>query len=98
MTRLRRPAPGPGVRVAAGRGREVPPADDEYSETVVEPRREVIRGVLRRGVASGELRPGIDVDAALFMLTGAVLARGKRQQKPSRKATPSGSWTSCSGG
>ena len=50
-----------------------------YVETVLEPRREVIRSVLRRGVASGELRPDIDVDAALFMLFGAVLARGKHQ-------------------
>jgi hypothetical protein len=33
--------------------------------------------VLRRGVATGELRPSTDIEAALFMLTGAVLARGK---------------------
>ncbi len=65
-----------------GEGAKFPRLMAKYSETVVEPRREVIRGVLRRGVASGELRPGIDVDAALFMLTGAVLARGKWQQEP----------------
>jgi hypothetical protein len=50
-----------------------------YLETVVEPRREVLRTVLRRGVASGELRPDTDVEVALFMLSGAVLARGKHQ-------------------
>jgi len=44
---------------------------------MLEPRREVIRSVLRRGVAAGELRPDADIEVALFMLTGAVLARGK---------------------
>jgi hypothetical protein len=48
-----------------------------YVETMLEPRREVIRSVLRRGAATGELRAGTDIEAALFMLTGAVLARGK---------------------
>jgi hypothetical protein len=28
-------------------------------------------------VASGDLRAGTDIEAALFMLTGAVIARGK---------------------
>jgi Tetracyclin repressor-like, C-terminal domain len=46
---------------------------------VVEPRREVMRTVLRRGVATGELRADTDVEVALFMLSGAVLARGKHQ-------------------
>jgi hypothetical protein len=31
--------------------------------------------VLRRGVATGELREGTDTGAALCLLTGAVLAR-----------------------
>jgi hypothetical protein len=46
---------------------------------VVEPRRDVIRSVLRRGIASGELRPDVDPEVALFMLTGAIIARGKHQ-------------------
>ena len=28
-------------------------------------------------MATGELRASVDIDAALFMLTGAVIARGK---------------------
>jgi hypothetical protein len=44
---------------------------------VVEPRRDVVRAVLRRGVASGELRPDLDVEAALFMLIGSVIVRGR---------------------
>jgi AcrR family transcriptional regulator len=62
-----------------GEGAKFPRLMSRYTETVVEPRREVIRAVLRAGVASGELRPDTDLEAALFMLTGAVLARGKFQ-------------------
>ena len=60
-----------------GEGARYPRLMARYVETVLEPRREVIRSVLRRGVATGELRASVDIDAALFMLTGAVLARGK---------------------
>jgi AcrR family transcriptional regulator len=62
-----------------GEGAKYPRLMAKYTGTVVEPRREVIRSVLRRGVASGELRPDVDVEVALFMLTGAVIARGKDQ-------------------
>jgi AcrR family transcriptional regulator len=62
-----------------GEGAKYPRLITKYLETVVEPRREVIRTVLRRGAASGELRTDTDVEAALFMLTGAVLARGKHE-------------------
>ena len=60
-----------------GEGAKYPRLMARYVETMLEPRREVIRSVLRRGVATGELRASTDIDAALFMLTGAVLARGK---------------------
>jgi len=60
-----------------GEGQKYPRLLARYQETVVEPRHEVFRQVLRRGVATGELRAGIDVDAALFMLVGAVMVRGK---------------------
>lgn len=60
-----------------GEGAKYPRLKARYVETVVEPRREVIRSVLRRGVASGELRADTDLEAALFMLVGAVLARGR---------------------
>ncbi len=55
-----------------GEGAKYPRLMARYVETVLEPRREVIRSVLRRGVASGELRARVDIEAALFMLTGAV--------------------------
>jgi AcrR family transcriptional regulator len=60
-----------------GEGAKYPRLMARYVETVLEPRREVIRSVLRRGVTTGELRAGVDIEVALFMLTGAVLARGK---------------------
>jgi AcrR family transcriptional regulator len=60
-----------------GEGAKYPRLMARYVETILEPRREVIRSVLRRGVAAGELRPDADIEVALFMLTGAVLARGK---------------------
>ena len=64
-----------------GEGAKYPRLMARYVETVLEPRREVVRAVLRRGVATGELRPGLDVEAALFMLVGAVVARrGPEQQ------------------
>jgi AcrR family transcriptional regulator len=53
-----------------------------YKEQVVEPRRELVRVVLRRGIATGELRPDIDVEVAMLLLTGAVLARGKHDPTP----------------
>ena len=62
-----------------GEGAKFPRLMARYTETVVEPRRDIIRSVLRRGVTTGELRPDIDVEVALFMLSGALLARGKHQ-------------------
>jgi AcrR family transcriptional regulator len=62
-----------------GEGAKYPRLMARYVETVVEPRREVVRSVLRRGMASGELRRDLDVEAALFMLIGAVLVRGRHE-------------------
>jgi AcrR family transcriptional regulator len=59
-----------------GDGARYPRLLAKYNQTVVEPRRELIRSVLRRGVATGELRESTDVDAAMFLLSGAVLTRG----------------------
>jgi AcrR family transcriptional regulator len=42
---------------------------------VIEPRREVLRGVLRRGIATGELRADLDVELTLLMLSGPTIAQ-----------------------
>lgn len=44
-----------------------------YNEQVIEPRRELFRDVLRRGRETGELRPDLDVERAMIMLTSTVL-------------------------
>ena len=58
-----------------GEGASYPRLLERYVETVVEPRREVVRSVLRRGVATGELREETNIEAAVDMLYGSVLAR-----------------------
>jgi AcrR family transcriptional regulator len=57
-----------------GEGAKYPRLMARFIETVVEPRREVVRSVLRRGVATGELREDADIEAALYLLRGAALA------------------------
>ncbi len=57
-----------------GEGARYPRLMAKYVETVVQPRRDLVRSVLRRGVATGELRENTDIDAATFLLNGAVLA------------------------
>jgi len=58
-----------------GEGLRYPRLLARYNEAVVRPRQELIASVLRRGLATGELRESADTDAAVFLLTGAVLAR-----------------------
>src|SRR5580698_1058194 len=53
-----------------------------YKERVVEPRRELMRSVLRRGIAEGQVRPDADVEIAMLALTGAVMIRGKHDALP----------------
>jgi AcrR family transcriptional regulator len=57
-----------------GEGKRYPRLAARYVETVIKPRREMVSAVLRRGVATGELRENTDIDAATFLFNGAVLA------------------------
>jgi AcrR family transcriptional regulator len=65
-----------------GEGAKYPRLMSRYLETVVEPRREVIRSALRRGVATGELREDTDVEVATLMLGGTVVARSRDGEPP----------------
>jgi len=65
-----------------GAGVRYPRLVARYKERVVEPRRELVRSVLRRGVEAGQLRPDTDVEVAMLLLTGAVMARGKHDLTP----------------
>jgi Tetracyclin repressor-like, C-terminal domain len=44
-------------------------------QAIVEPRRAVMREVLRRGVRTGELRPDLDIELALSLLSGPILVQ-----------------------
>jgi AcrR family transcriptional regulator len=60
-----------------GEGEKYPRLMARYKETVVQPRREAMRAVIRHGVETGELRPGTDVEIAMLTLTGAIMAQDK---------------------
>ncbi len=44
-------------------------------QSVIEPRRQLMREVLRRGVRSGELRADLDIEVAMALLTGPMLVQ-----------------------
>jgi AcrR family transcriptional regulator len=65
-----------------GEGERYPRLMARYYETLVQPRREVIKTVLLRGIERGELRADLDVGIAMLGLTGTVMARGKHDSTP----------------
>jgi AcrR family transcriptional regulator len=60
-----------------GEGGKYPRLMARYKETVVKPRHDAIRAVIRSGIETGELRADVDVEIALLTLTGTVLAKEK---------------------
>jgi AcrR family transcriptional regulator len=60
-----------------GEGEKYPRLMARYKAEVVEPRRDMVRAVIRRGIETGELRADTDVEIAMLTLTGAVMAREK---------------------
>ncbi|MGK5522585.1 TetR/AcrR family transcriptional regulator, partial [Micromonospora sp. URMC 107] len=44
-------------------------------QNIIEPRREMMREVLRRGMRAGELRADLDVEVVMAMLTGPMLVQ-----------------------
>ena len=62
------------IALLQGEGVQYPRLKASYLATVIQPRREAFRTVLRRGVATGELREDTDIDAAMYLLNGAVVA------------------------
>lgn len=49
---------------------------------VIEPRREVMRNVLRRGIETGELRADLDVEMTLLLLSAPSLAQSTMRLNP----------------
>ncbi len=64
---------GPAYNVLSQLGAANPILYKRYLEVVIEPRRDLYREVLRRGVATGELRADLDVERAMLMLTSTLL-------------------------
>jgi AcrR family transcriptional regulator len=64
-----------------GEADRFPKLMDRFKNEVAEPRREAIREVIRRGSATGELRPDADPEIAMLILMGAVLARERQDSK-----------------
>jgi AcrR family transcriptional regulator len=62
-----------------GEGEKYPRLMARYKETVVQPRRDAMRAVMRRGIETGELRPDTDVEVAMLTLTGAIMAQEKSE-------------------
>lgn len=56
----------------AGSWHKHPELARRLRQDVVEPRRKVMRAVLRRGIETGELRSDIDIDTTLSMIVGAM--------------------------
>jgi len=59
------------------------PSLRQVYEKVIEPRRRVMREVLRRGIERGELRPDIDIEAVMAMLVGPMVAQSVMDWNPS---------------
>lgn len=53
------------------------PQFHEVYKRITEPRRELTRAVLRRGVERGELRADLDIEVTVLLLTSATIARNK---------------------
>jgi AcrR family transcriptional regulator len=51
-------------------------------QAVIEPRRDIMRQVLRRGIETGELRPDLDVELTLLMLSGPSMVQNMLQWNP----------------
>jgi AcrR family transcriptional regulator len=62
-----------------GEGEKYPRLMARYKETVVQPRRDAMRAVIRRGIQTGELRADTDVEIAMLSLTGAIMSQEKSQ-------------------
>jgi AcrR family transcriptional regulator len=54
----------------------------ECYQKVVEPRREQVRSVLRRGIESGELRADLDIETIMAMMIGPMVAQSVMSGSP----------------
>lgn len=60
-----------------GGAERYPELMSRFTREVVEPRRDIVRMVLRRGVDTGELRADLDVEVTLWLIMGALAQRAR---------------------
>jgi AcrR family transcriptional regulator len=60
-----------------GGAERYPELMSRFTREVVEPRRDIIRMVLRRGMDTGELRADLDIEVTLWLVMGALAQRAR---------------------
>ncbi|MBW8480785.1 TetR/AcrR family transcriptional regulator [Actinomadura parmotrematis] len=65
-----------------GGAEKFPALYERYQHDVIEPRRELMRGVLRRWVERGEFRPDLDLDVVVTLLVGAATLKTAEEVLP----------------
>ncbi|MFY1620748.1 TetR/AcrR family transcriptional regulator [Micromonospora sp. WMMD736] len=58
------------------------PDQFQLYQNIIEPRRQLMREVLRRGIDEGLLRPDIDIEVTMALLTGPMLIQRVLQWNP----------------
>ncbi|NKZ07653.1 TetR/AcrR family transcriptional regulator [Actinomadura latina] len=66
----------------AGSAEKHPELYARYKRDIIEPRRDIVRRVLRRGVDNGELRADLDVEVAMSMLLGSFVPKRPQESFP----------------
>ncbi|MFC5826571.1 TetR/AcrR family transcriptional regulator [Nonomuraea insulae] len=61
------------MNIAMSEADRYPRLMERFIKRAVEPRREAMRAVIERGIATGELRPDLDVDMSQALISGAML-------------------------
>lgn len=61
------------MNIAMSDSERHPRLAQRFREIAIEPRRAALRDVLRRGMKTGELRPDLDVEMAMAILSGAMM-------------------------
>jgi hypothetical protein len=79
---LQESSTGPAYNVLTQAGAGNPNLYRRYKDIAIEPRRDLYRQVLRRGIANGELRADLDVERAMLMLTSAMLTVTRHHPPP----------------
>ncbi|HEY3682793.1 MAG TPA: TetR/AcrR family transcriptional regulator [Streptosporangiaceae bacterium] len=59
-----------------------PELAQQYAARIVEPRRDKLRQIVRRGIEAGEIRADLDIDVSLLFLSGAVHNRNRFPAEP----------------